>query len=189
MLFVSRCTGSCKRGTVLSASPPPPQAHCESSILSTQLFYSSGYHTLKTRFCLLYSPLVNRRNRFNNNVISRRYRVPARESASSLFSSHPPYLILLTDQRQEPSPSASLYSGNEAGHAGDAQGNREGRVALNVKTALTDSGQAAENGNSSDTYWNLYLAEAEISDKDFVESLEGDTKSMELVVRLSAPPI
>jgi len=99
---------------------------------------------------------------------------------SSLFSLHRPYLTLLI---------ADQNSGNEAGHTSDEQKKREGRAALNVTTAIIDSGQAAEYGNPSAAYWNLYLSEAEINDKNLVESLEGDTKSMELVVSLSAPPI
>ena len=127
-------------------------------------------------------------NRRNNDVITRRYRVPAGESVSSLFSFHRPYLILLiVDQRQGPSPSAALNPGNEAGRRGDEQEKREGRAALDVTTTTgIDFDQAAEYGNTSATYWNLYLSEAEINDKNLVESLEGDTKSMELVVSLRA---
>ena len=109
---------------------------------------------------------------------------------SSPFPPCRPYLILfIADNRQGPSPSASLNFGNEAGYRGDEQKFREGRAALDVTTAITDSGQAAEYGNTSATYWNLYLSEAETNDKNLVESLEADTKSTELVVSLSTPPI
>ncbi|KAI0277847.1 hypothetical protein BC826DRAFT_1113672 [Russula brevipes] len=37
---------------------------------------------------------------------------------------------------------------------------------------------ATKYGDTSATYWKLYMSEAEISDKKFVESLMGDTKSM-----------
>jgi hypothetical protein len=65
---------------------------------------------------------------------------------------------------------------------------REGRAAFlfDATIALIDSRQVAEYGDTSATYWNLYLSEAEINDKNLVESLEGDTKSMELVVSSNA---
>jgi hypothetical protein len=50
---------------------------------------------------------------------------------------------------------------------------------------LIDCAQVAEYGDTSATYWNLYLSEAEINDQNFVDSLEGDAKSMALVVSLS----
>jgi hypothetical protein len=98
----------------------------------------------------------------------------------SLFSLHRPHLTLLI---------ADQNSVNEAGHISDEQKKREGRTALDVTTAVIDSVQAAEYGNTSATYWNLYLSEAEINDKNLVESVEADTRAMELVVSLSAPPI
>lgn len=116
---------------------------------------------------------------------------------SSLFSLHRFNLnLLIAGQRQGPSPSASINSGNEAGYRDDEQKKREdeekkreGRVALDVTTAIFDSNQAAEYDNATATCWDLYSSEANINDKDLVESLEGDTKSMELVVSLGAPPI
>ena len=64
-----------------------------------------------------------------------------------------------------------------------------GTAVSNVAIALINSCQVAEYGDTSATYWNLYLSEAEINDKNLVESLEGDTKSMELVVSPSASVI
>jgi hypothetical protein len=98
----------------------------------------------------------------------------------SLFSLHRLHLTLLF---------ADQSSVNEAGHISDEQKKREGRIALDVTTTVIDSGQAAEYGNTSATYWNLYLSEAEINDQSLVDSVEADTRAMELVVSLSAPPV
>ena len=42
--------------------------------------------------------------------------------------------------------------------------------------------EAAEYGDSSATYWDLYASEAEISDQKLVETLTSDTKAMSIMV-------
>ena len=54
---------------------------------------------------------------------------------------------------------------------------------------LVDSSQVEEYGDTSATYWDLYLSEAKTHDEDLVEDVEGDTRSMELVVSLNSSPI
>jgi hypothetical protein len=43
--------------------------------------------------------------------------------------------------------------------------------------------KAPKYGDPSATYWKLYLSEAEINDKNLVESLMGNTSSMVILVR------
>jgi len=42
--------------------------------------------------------------------------------------------------------------------------------------------KVAKYGDTSATYWNLYVSEADINDKKFIDSLRSDTNSMILLV-------
>ena len=100
-----------------------------------------------------------------------------------------PYLIpFIPGPRRRQSLFSVPNSRNEGESRDDEENKQEGRLAFNAVNTFIDYGQGAEYGDTSATYWNLYLSEAEINDKNFVESLEGDTNSMVLVVSPSALP-
>jgi hypothetical protein len=63
------------------------------------------------------------------------------------------------------------------------------QLSIDVAIVLIDSGQVAEYGDISASYWNLYLDEANINDNNMTDSLIDDTDSMALVVSLGTPGI
>jgi hypothetical protein len=62
-------------------------------------------------------------------------------------------------------------------------------ISLDVSLSVIDSKQVAEYEDTSAAYWELYVSEAGINDRDLVESLSGDADSMSIVVRTSVSPI
>jgi hypothetical protein len=171
--------------------PPWSQPLCEASIPSTQHHETHNCRTEKTRLCSLYSSPVNWYS-FSSDVINHRHGGSTAGSVYYLPSIYLPFLIpFISGPRQRPSliPGSNSASRIEAGHRGDDEKKQEGRATFDMTIALIDSGQVEEYGDTSATYWNLYLSEAEINDKNLVESLEGDTKSMELVVSQSTSPL
>lgn len=43
--------------------------------------------------------------------------------------------------------------------------------------------RASKHGDTSATYWRLYMSQAKVNDEKFIERLRGDTNSMVFLVR------